>query len=85
MADPRNDAWPRTLVTWSTREGPGDSVSIEGAVAASPRPRALVAGYPETRSLNESVIHRDLICDPRVDGGGDVDGEPVPRDGRYPV
>jgi aminopeptidase len=46
---------------------------------------ALGAGYPETGNSNESAIHWDLICDLRLGGAVDVDGEPFLRDGQYVV
>jgi aminopeptidase len=41
MTDPRLDAWARTLVNYSTRVRPGDTVSIEGDVAARSLLRAI--------------------------------------------
>lgn len=41
MTDPRLDAWARTLVNYSTRVKPGDTVAIEGDVAARPLLRAI--------------------------------------------
>jgi len=40
---------------------------------------ALGAGYPETGSLNKSIIHWDMICDLRKDSEICVDGEVVYR------
>ena len=45
MSDPRLDAWARTLVNYSTGVKPGDTVSIEGDVAARPLLHAI---YRET-------------------------------------
>jgi aminopeptidase len=46
---------------------------------------ALGAGYPETGSINRSMIHWDMICDMRKDSIIRVDGEVVYRDGRFVV
>ncbi len=46
---------------------------------------ALGAGYPETGSLNKSVIHWDMICDLRKDSQILVDGELIYRNGRFIV
>jgi aminopeptidase len=44
---------------------------------------ALGAGYPETGSHNQSVIHWDMICDLRQDSEIKVDGEVIYRDGHF--
>ncbi len=44
---------------------------------------ALGAGYPETGSLNTSVIHWDFICDMRQDSEIRVDGVVIYRDGNF--
>jgi aminopeptidase len=44
---------------------------------------ALGAGYPETGSLNTSVIHWDMICDMRHDSEIRVDGVVIYRDGQF--
>ncbi len=44
---------------------------------------ALGAGYPETGSLNKSIIHWDMICDMRQDAEMTVDGEVVYRNGQF--
>jgi aminopeptidase len=44
---------------------------------------ALGAGYPETGSLNASVIHWDMICDMRKDSEIRVDGVVIYRDGQF--
>ena len=44
---------------------------------------ALGAGYPETGSLNTSVIHWDMICDMRHDLEIRVDGVVIYRDGQF--
>jgi len=44
---------------------------------------ALGAGYPETGSLNRSMIHWDMICDLRTDSEILVDGEVVYRNGQF--
>jgi aminopeptidase len=44
---------------------------------------ALGAGYPETGSLNKSVIHWDMICDMRTDSEIRVDGDVMYRNGQF--
>lgn len=44
---------------------------------------ALGAGYPETGSRNQSLIHWDMICDMRADSEILVDGEVFYRDGQF--
>jgi aminopeptidase len=44
---------------------------------------ALGAGYPDTGSLNKSIIHWDMICDMRTDSVILVDGELIYRDGKF--
>lgn len=44
---------------------------------------ALGSGYPETGSLNKSVIHWDMICDLRTDSEILVDGEVIYRNGQF--
>ncbi len=44
---------------------------------------ALGAGYPETGSLNKSIIHWDMICDLRQDAVILVDGELLYRNGDF--
>jgi aminopeptidase len=44
---------------------------------------ALGAGYPETGSRNQSIIHWDMICDLRQDSEILVDGEVVYRNGQF--
>jgi aminopeptidase len=46
---------------------------------------ALGAGYPETGSVNKSVIHWDMICDLRTDSEIVVDGEVLYRNGQFQV
>jgi aminopeptidase len=46
---------------------------------------ALGAGYPETGSLNKSIIHWDMICDLRKDSEILVDGETFYRDGQFVI
>jgi aminopeptidase len=46
---------------------------------------ALGAGYPETGSLNKSIIHWDMICDMRQDSVILVDGELVYRNGEFVI
>jgi aminopeptidase len=44
---------------------------------------ALGAGYPETGSVNKSVIHWDMICDLRTDSEIRVDGELMYKNGQF--
>jgi aminopeptidase len=44
---------------------------------------ALGMGYPETGSLNTSMIHWDFICDMRQDSEIRVDGVVIYRDGQF--
>ncbi len=46
---------------------------------------ALGAGYPETGSLNKSIIHWDMICDLREDSEITVDGELVYKNGDFVI
>jgi aminopeptidase len=46
---------------------------------------ALGAGYPETGSVNKSVIHWDMICDMRQDSEIQLDGEVIYRNGRFTI
>lgn len=46
---------------------------------------ALGAGYPETGSQNQSVIHWDMICDLRQDAQISVDGEVIYRNGAFTI
>jgi aminopeptidase len=46
---------------------------------------ALGAGYPETGSLNKSVIHWDMICDMRKDAEIRVDGDLLYKDGIFVI
>ena len=46
---------------------------------------ALGAGYPETGSVNRSIIHWDMICDMRQDSVIMVDGELIYRNGEFIV
>jgi len=44
---------------------------------------AVGAGYPETGSVNKSVIHWDMICDMQTDSTITVDREIVYRNGKF--
>lgn len=44
---------------------------------------ALGSGYPETGSLNKSMIHWDMICDMRTDSEVILDGEVIYRNGKF--
>jgi aminopeptidase len=44
---------------------------------------ALGAGYPDTGSVNKSLIHWDMICDMRTDSEISADGEVFYRDGHF--
>jgi aminopeptidase len=46
---------------------------------------ALGAGYPETGSVNKSIIHWDMICDLRSEAEIRVDGEALYRNGKFLV
>jgi aminopeptidase len=46
---------------------------------------AVGAGYPETGSVNQSVIHWDFICDMRTDSEILVDGELFYKNGEFQV
>jgi aminopeptidase len=46
---------------------------------------ALGAGYPETGSLNKSVIHWDMICDMRQDAEIRVDGALMYQNGKFVI
>jgi aminopeptidase len=46
---------------------------------------ALGAGYPETGSLNKSIIHWDMICDLRQDSVISVDGELIYENGDFVI
>mgnify|MGYP005835466669 CR=1 FL=1 len=46
---------------------------------------ALGAGYPESGSKNQSVIHWDMICDLRDGGEIRVDGVLLYRDGKFAI
>ena len=41
MSDPRLDLWARTLVTYSVAVQPGQTVAINGGIAAEPLMRAV--------------------------------------------
>lgn len=44
---------------------------------------ALGGGYPETGSVNRSLIHWDMICDLRQDSEISLDGELIYKNGRF--
>jgi aminopeptidase len=46
---------------------------------------AVGASYPECGGSNESAVHTDLVCDLRLGGRIEVDGEPFQTDGRFLV
>ena len=46
---------------------------------------AMGAGYPETGSLNTSVIHWDMICDMRGGAEIQVDGDVIYKDGAFRI
>ena len=46
---------------------------------------AVGAGYPETGSVNKSVIHWDMICDMRQDSEIQLDGETVYSNGHFTI
>ena len=46
---------------------------------------AMLAGFPESGSVNQSAIHWDMICDLRQGGQATVDGEVFMKDGKIVV
>lgn len=46
---------------------------------------AVGAGYPETGSKNQSVVHWDMICDMRQDSEIHVDGELFYKNGEFQI
>jgi aminopeptidase len=46
---------------------------------------AVGASYPESGGTNESAVHTDLVCDLRLGGKLEVDGEVMQEDGRFVV
>ncbi len=44
---------------------------------------ALGASYPESGGTNESAVHTDLVCDLRLGGRIEVDGEIIQKDGQF--
>ncbi len=46
---------------------------------------ALGAGYPETGSINQSIIHWDMVCDMKTDSEIRVDGETFYRNGQFVI
>jgi aminopeptidase len=46
---------------------------------------AVGASYPETGGVNESGVHTDLVCDLRLGGRMEVDGELFQADGKFVV
>jgi aminopeptidase len=46
---------------------------------------ALGRSYPESGGENESSVHTDLVCDLRLGGTIEVDGEVLQRDGSFVV
>jgi aminopeptidase len=46
---------------------------------------AVGASYPESGGTNESAVHTDLVCDLRLGGRIEVDGEVMQEDGRFVV
>ena len=46
---------------------------------------AVGAGYPESGSVNKSVIHWDMICDMRRDSEIQLDGETIYRNGYFTI
>jgi len=41
--------------------------------------------YPESGGVNESAVHTDMVCDLRLGGKLEVDGEPMQVDGKFVV
>jgi len=46
---------------------------------------AVGAGYPETGSVNKSVIHWDMICDMRQDSEIQLDSDVIYRNGQFTI
>jgi aminopeptidase len=46
---------------------------------------AVGASYPESGGVNDSAVHTDLVCDLRLGGRLEVDGETMQEDGRFVV
>jgi len=46
---------------------------------------AVGASYPESGGTNESAVHTDLVCDLRLGGRIEVDGEVMQEDGKFVV
>jgi len=46
---------------------------------------AVGASYPESGGSNESAVHTDLVCDLRLGGKLEVDGEVMQEDGKFVV
>jgi aminopeptidase len=46
---------------------------------------AVGASYPESGGTNESAVHTDLVCDLRLGGRLEVDGEVMQEDGKFVV
>ncbi len=46
---------------------------------------AVGRSYPESGGVNESAVHTDLVCDLRLGGKIDVDGEELQGDGKFVV
>jgi aminopeptidase len=46
---------------------------------------AVGASYPESGGTNESAVHTDLVCDLRLGGKLEVDGEVMQEDGKFLV
>jgi aminopeptidase len=46
---------------------------------------AVGKSYPETGGVNDSAVHTDLVCDLRLGGRIEVDGEDFQVDGKFVV
>ncbi len=46
---------------------------------------AVGASYPESGGTNESAVHTDMVCDLRLGGRLEVDGETMQEDGSFVV
>jgi len=46
---------------------------------------AVGRSYPESGGVNESAVHTDLVCDLRLGGRIEVDGETLQEDGKFVV
>ena len=53
--------------------------------SAAPSTWRSARSYPESGGVNESAVHTDLVCDLRLGGKLEVDGEVMQEDGKFVV